>query len=58
MERARPGPRPLVRKMVNSELCAKRAMTKMVPISTVIGNSSYKWLGMPSITYSTACDTG
>ena len=52
--KARPGPRPLVRMMVNSELCASRAMTKMVPISTVIGSSSYRWLGMPSATYSRA----
>ena len=34
------GAKPLVRKMVNSELWAKRAMTKIVPINTVIGKSS------------------
>ena len=37
---ARQGPSPLVRMMVNSELCASRAITKMVPISTVMGSSS------------------
>jgi hypothetical protein len=50
-----PGPRPLVRRMVYSELWAKRAMTKMVPISTAIGISSYRWLGTISVTYSSAC---
>ena len=33
---ARQGPRPLVRRMVYSELCASRAITKMQPINTVI----------------------
>jgi hypothetical protein len=47
---ARQGPRPLVRRMVYSELCASRAITKMVPISTVIGSSSYRWLGTSSAT--------
>ncbi|MNS87016.1 hypothetical protein D3C72_1209420 [compost metagenome] len=49
------GLRPLVRRMVNSEVCAMRAITKMVPISTVIGSSSYTWVGMFSATLSTAC---
>ncbi|EKD97236.1 MAG: hypothetical protein ACD_23C01000G0003 [uncultured bacterium] len=38
--RARHGPSPLVRKIVNSELCASRAMTKIVPINTAMGMSS------------------
>ena len=48
---------PLVRMMVNSELCANRAITKMVPISTVMGRSSYRWLGMLSTTNKSACDS-
>jgi hypothetical protein len=39
---------PLVRMMVNSELCANRAITKMVPMSTVMGSSSYRWPGTVS----------
>ena len=38
--KARKGPRPLVRMMVNSDVCERRAITKMVPISTVMGKSS------------------
>ena len=53
---ARHGPRPLVRMMVNSELCASLAMTKMVPISTVMGSSSYRCCGRLSATNSSACD--
>ena len=34
------GPMPLVRMMVNSELWANLAITKMAPISTAIGISS------------------
>lgn len=48
------GPRPLVRMMVNSELWAKRAITKILPISTAMGSSSYRWLGMSSVTVSSA----
>ncbi|MNV85722.1 hypothetical protein D3C71_1796970 [compost metagenome] len=48
---------PLVRMMVNSELWAKRAITKMVPMSTVMGNSSYRWLGMLNVTNKRACDS-
>jgi hypothetical protein len=33
---------PLVRRMVYSELCASRAITKMLPISTAIGSSWYR----------------
>ncbi len=51
------GPMPLVRMMVNSELCARRAITKMVPMSTVMGSNSYKWLGMLSATNSRAWDS-
>lgn len=39
------GPMPLVRVMVNSELCARRAITKMVPMSTVMGSNSYQMAG-------------
>ena len=52
---ARQGPRPLVRMMVNSDVCASLAITKMVPISTVIGSSSYRCWGMLSATNSSAC---
>ena len=31
---------PLVRKIVNSEVCANLAITKMVPIKTVMGSNS------------------
>ena len=48
------GPSPLVRRMVYSELCASRAMTNTHPINTAIGNSSYRWLGTSSATYSSA----
>ena len=41
---------PLVRMIVNSEFCAKRAITKMVPINTVMGSNSYKLLGILSTT--------
>ena len=51
---ARHGPRPLVRRMVYSELWARRAITKIVPMSTAIGNSSYRWLGIIKTTYTRA----
>ena len=40
LRNARQGPRPLVRKMVNSELCARLAMMNTAPINTAMGNSS------------------
>ena len=52
---ARHGPSPLVRRMVYSELWAKRAITKIVPISTAMGSSSYRWLGTRRATTSSAC---
>ena len=53
--KARPGPKPLVRKIVNSELLANRAITKTVPINTVMGSNSYKWAGISKATNTSAC---
>ncbi|EWS63815.1 hypothetical protein Y695_02949 [Hydrogenophaga sp. T4] len=50
MRSAFQGPRPLVRRIVYSEVCANRASTAIVPMSTEMGSSSYTRLGISSPT--------